>query len=1657
MYNVTQNFLNAIKQNGRTFKSSVTVRGTVFDDNNIIDLDLEENVNPTDSFMLGGVGSSKLEVTLINVPDNLILSNASVTATISLNTGSSFEDVPLGVFTVDEVDKDKNTVKLTNYDNMILLEQAYFSDLTYPTDINNVANEICTKAGVQLASALPHVQINEIDGYTYREAVSFIASFLGGFARFNRTGKLEILSYADSGFSITADNYFSLKTNDKLYSIGKLTCKVGDKIISSGSNGNEVQFENPIMTQAQLDSIYNILKNLSYMPYSMDWQGNMALQAGDKINITDLKGNTYNTLLMDNKITYSGGLSGSASAVGKTETGQNFSSSGTLSNSVDRLVTEQANIKVLLADKATIEDLTATNGRIDNLSSAYATIVNLTATNVRIDNLSSTYATITQLNAVNANINSLTSAKANVTDLTAATGRITTLESTTASIQNVLAGNVGANNLAAGAIQAGSAVIAIGAIGSAQISNLVVDKLTGGILDLSKGITIAGANNRLKISGNRLQVFAAKADNSLYERVSLGDVNGDGSVFGFRVRGADGTTILYDETGVKREGVTDGSINNAKIGADANISGTKLDINSVVATINNTATTTILSSKIFVNNSTLDVQFTSLSNTVTSQGNTISSQGSQITSLSNSITLKVNTSDFTSYQTTVSSSLNSKANQSSLDTTNSNVTALTTRMSTAESSISVLQNQIILKVSQTDIDNSINSIQVGGRNLILNGDFSQGVIRGSGTAPTNWNFFGARTVVFSGQGNTGYNSPRTLYIGHDTVDSGIKQNLNLSKSTQYTMSFTLAKENVSNVYTNISYYDSSNNVLATIVFSYDFSKSGKQSFTFTTPSTFDHCIFAHGATAVNYANGFLTYFGNVKLELGNKTTDWSPAPEDVQSQIDTTNTNLNTANSNITSLSSRMTSAESSITTLSNSITLKVNTSDFTSYQTTVTNNFNTTNTNVTALTTRMSTAESSINVLQGQITTKVTQTDIDNSINSIQIGGRNLIKNSCFAGGLTSYWYTNGSGWSTITDSASPTGYCVNITAVNGGYWYSYGNTTVAMVIGQQYTISLKAKGTGSLYYGWEGGRATINVTSSYVQYSYTFTYTGNNNFSFYGNSSGCNISMHSIKLEVGSKSTDWTPAPEDVDASISSAQSNAISTANSYTNGQISSVNTSISSLTTRVSTAEQKLLPDAIVSTVSQSIVSQSSTSYSVKNSDAGITYYVSSNWYSETISGAYSGRGVYCNVPNAYIQYTFVGTGCNIYDCGSVNMGMSQVFLDGVSQGTFDGYASSPTFRRKMFSVNNLTYGSHVIKIVVTGTKNSSAANCYYELDYFEVLNNQANVTSSSFGSTLRQSSSDFLFAFNQLNSAKVQIDPAGLHVTGGSIDGTTITSNVGTSKTVVDGGALTTYYNNSQALKIHDTGMELYDPRYTGFLAGGFRSIIGSTFDHRGVEMYTSSTSIQVNRIDSGDGYRNTAIDIYFPSKDSACVVTVGGVFNVQNNFSMAAEGIINGIHFQGGNELNPSQGTNIWVCYQSGDGLSVGNGTKGGYGTLHCGDFYSHGSKNRLVKTQDYGYRALSAYETADSLFGDIGRAKLVNGLCVINLDPIFLQTINTNVPYEVKTWAYGKGCVWVQTNEMFPNYFIVRGDNDIEFGYEIIAKQKGYETNRLKLVDMSN
>jgi len=108
-------------------------------------------------------------------------------------------------------------------------------------------------------------------------------------------------------------------------------------------------------------------------------------------------------------------------------------------------------------------------------------------------------------------------------------------------------------------------------------------------------------------------------------------------------------------------------------------------------------------------------------------------------------------------------------------------------------------------------------------------------------------------------------------------------------------------------------------------------------------------------------------------------------------------------------------------------------------------------------------------------------------------------------------------------------------------------------------------------------------------------------------------------------------------------------------------------------------------------------------------------------------------------------------------------------------------------------------------------------------------------------------------------------------------------------------------------------------------------------------------------------------------------------------------------------------------------------------GATFWDDLVVHGSKSRIVKTEEYGWLAFEAYETPLPHFGDIGES-ITNdkGECKVDIDPKFLSAVKGK--YHVFIQPYGDAQLSVSRYE---KYFVVKGTANTEFSYEIKAVQK--------------
>lgn len=133
----------------------------------------------------------------------------------------------------------------------------------------------------------------------------------------------------------------------------------------------------------------------------------------------------------------------------------------------------------------------------------------------------------------------------------------------------------------------------------------------------------------------------------------------------------------------------------------------------------------------------------------------------------------------------------------------------------------------------------------------------------------------------------------------------------------------------------------------------------------------------------------------------------------------------------------------------------------------------------------------------------------------------------------------------------------------------------------------------------------------------------------------------------------------------------------------------------------------------------------------------------------------------------------------------------------------------------------------------------------------------------------------------------------------------------------------------------------------------------------------------------------------------------------------------------------------------------------GGFAGYFDGDLNATGNifgatKTAIVKNSQNETKVLYCDESTEYWFGDYGTGQLVNGSATLTIEPEFLSTINTSVPYQVYIQMEGpcnNAGVYV-TNKTASTFDVVQqntGSNcNSAFSYRIVAKRKGFENLRL-------
>ena len=771
-------------------------------------LDFGNNVTVNDLFSVSYSGGSCSESI---VPGGTVIANAKVElsalpasvrkgSACTLYFGVNGEYAPQGVLTVKKIEKSGELLSVTLEDNMTKTEKGYFSSLSYPSTTLKMLSEIATKCGVAFnTSGLTAVTIKDKpEGYTCREIIGYIAGLYGKFAVCDRTGKIAFKWFDTTAVQLSDFCYDTptVATDDS--TVGRVVC--GD---FTAGTGTAITYDCLFMTQNQLNTVQKSLNGFKYRTGEIPLRlGNMLIDAWDMVSIT-YGGETVKIPAATISVAYNGGLSMTIEAPAEeqsADSGESYKSPA--QKQAERITADIISVKQALLEKADIAELNAQIANLENVYAAKADITELSAQIATIDNLTAKKADVEQLYAK----------KADIDELVADTATLKSLKSNVANIDVLLSGKAGTGELTSIKLTAENAEIA-----TALIKDLTAANFRSKTIE-TDDFTIKSSSGKLQIVGNTIQI--KDVNNTV--RVQIGE---DGkSDYGIYVTDANGKIMFTSYDGLHEDGIKSGIIKNDMVADDAHISGSKLDISSVIDGINADNSTYLNTSKVVIDGTsqTINAKFTELTASIGSIGTRTSA-------------LESNLSGF---RTTVSEIYATKS--------------------------------------------AVDSIQIGGRNLLYD---STGNIKNGWSGNTIITVDGGISGNSLAISRTGY-SGNARYFGtskrHFLTDFNVGTSYTLSAWIKVRSDVELDASG----YVMARFRSADNTKLHILPLTVN-NKTKKDEWLYCekTWTIDDSDIAKLECVALALDKNGMIEACNIKLEKGTKATDWSPAPEDTTAEI----------------------------------------------------------------------------------------------------------------------------------------------------------------------------------------------------------------------------------------------------------------------------------------------------------------------------------------------------------------------------------------------------------------------------------------------------------------------------------------------------------------------------------------------------------------------------------------------------------------------------------------------------------------------------------------------------------------------------------------------------------------------------------------------------
>ncbi len=309
-------------------------------------VEIQETCTNAEDIKIGSCIASILKFNVINKGQSIdfLNNNINVQVGIKIPSTGEFEFVPMGIFTVDEVnDKDEQILKVTARDKIKLFDKdctEFIKIRAYPITLWTLTQQLCSYIGIELenTSIINGSYVIEesfnAENITGQQILSWIGEASASFINVNRYGKLVFKTFTIATNSVTDREYINIDiAKYAVPQITRLQIAVQEDdlgvIVGSGNITYSI-INNPLLYTKSSEQIIPVANNIltqlqsisTYVPVKAYGKGNPAIETGDIFRIDTFKGQEINVIIMDRKFVYQKSFRDTYQSFGTTAVGE---------------------------------------------------------------------------------------------------------------------------------------------------------------------------------------------------------------------------------------------------------------------------------------------------------------------------------------------------------------------------------------------------------------------------------------------------------------------------------------------------------------------------------------------------------------------------------------------------------------------------------------------------------------------------------------------------------------------------------------------------------------------------------------------------------------------------------------------------------------------------------------------------------------------------------------------------------------------------------------------------------------------------------------------------------------------------------------------------------------------------------------------------------------------------------------------------------------------------------------------------------------------------------------------------------------------------------------------------------------------------------------